>query len=310
MPSTIYTFAADLTKQLPKGIKDVYVKVAADTGYSTLGKIRNGKAHVRSSSTQDTYKRSKPFSAVAEHEFEMLQCSLTEIELMDQLILGDVLVIVETVDAQYYVHNAAATLLGIKFKITADAKIDANRFILVQMSVGLIDSELDTVMPSVAPTLTAPATGDKFWAIANTGVVVTNPGRQENILPAGVATLEICALSESSYDDMGEVTNSSLTVESFGDMSDKLRYRNVGLTVLANYDTMQDSNTEKANLDLIHTNGGNFKITFFDGLVATLANKVGMQWNEGFDGDFEGHKFINFKLDGNILKSDLDGVFA
>jgi len=310
MASTIYTFAADLTKQKPRGIANVYVKLSADTGYSTLGKLRNGKAHVRSLASQNTYKRSQPFSAVAEYQFEMMQCSLTEFELLATLVAGSVLVIVETVDAQYYVHNAAATMLGIKYRVVNDAKIDTNRFIEISMKVGLIDSEIDTVLPSVAPTLTAPGTGDTFWAIANTGVVVTNPGRDENILPAGVATFEICARSESSYDDMGEVTNSSLIFETFGKESDKLRYRNVGVKITGSVDTLQDSSAEKANLDLIHANGANIKMTHFDGLVWTLANKVGVQWNEGADGDFDDHKTIKFEFDGSMLVSDFDGVVA
>jgi len=310
MASSIYGFTADLTKQLPRGIANVYVKITADTGYSTLGKIRNGKAHVRSLQTNNTKKQSQPFSAVAEHTFEMLQCSLTELELLDTLCNGNTLVIVETVDSQYYVHNAAATQLGIKYRVVNDAKIDTNRFIEISMKVGLIDSELDTVMPSSAPTLTSPATGDTFWAIANTGVVVTNPGRDENILPAGVATAEICARSESSYDDMGEVTNFALTFETFGRESDKLRYRNVGIKIDGSFETLQDSNSEKANLDLIHTNGGNFKFTHFDGLIWTLTNKVGMQYDEGFDGDFDDHKTIKYTIDGSILMSEFDGVVS
>jgi hypothetical protein len=201
-------------------------------------------------------------------------------------------------------------MLGIKYKVVADGKIDANRFIQIQMKVGLKDSEIDSVIPAAATSVTAPATGDTFWSIANTGVAVTNLGRNENILPSGVSVLEICALSESAYDDMGEVTNSSFTLETFGDESDKLRYRNVGATITASFNTMQDSSAEKANLDLIHQNGASIKITHFDGMIWTLANKVGVMWDEGFDGDFEGHKFINFKFDGNILVSDVDGIVS
>ena len=306
----IYSYAPSLGNQKPKGIANVYVKLTADTGYSTLGDLRNGKAHIRSLQSQTTYKRSTPFSAIAEYEFEMLQCSKAEIELLDTLIAGNTLVVVKTVDAQYYVHNVTATLLGMKYKIVADAKLDTNRFILIQMKVGLLDSELDTVMPAVAPTLDAPASGDTFWSIANTGILTNNAGRKENIVPAGVSTFGLCAIAESTYRDMGEVTNSSLTFESFGNDSDKLRYRNIGVTVLGNFDTLQDSNTEKSNLDLIHTNGANIQVTFFDAVVFTLADKVGIQWNEGFDGDFDGHKLINYKFDGNVLVSAIDDIVA
>ena len=71
MASSIYPFAADLTKQAPRGIAKVYVKKAADTGYSSLGDIRNGKAHVRLTGTQNSRKRTNPFSAIAEHEFSL-----------------------------------------------------------------------------------------------------------------------------------------------------------------------------------------------------------------------------------------------
>lgn len=310
MASSIYPFAADLTKQVPRGIAKVYVKKAADTGYSSLGDIRNGKAHVRLTGTQNSRKRTNPFAAIAEHEFEMLQCSLAELELLDTLRAGDVDVIIECIDGQCYVHNAAATRVGIWAKPVFDAKIDSNRFIQIRMKVGLLSSEIDTVVPSSAPSITAPADTDTFWSIANPTGVTTNPGKKENIRPAGIATAEICALSESSYDDMGEVTNFAFSLEPLGRESDKLRFRTIGFKIDGSFDQMQDSSTEKGALDLFHANGASFKFTFHDGLIVTLADKVGVIPDEGFDGDFDDHKVIKYTIDGSILVSELDGIVS
>ncbi len=310
MASTIYPFAADLTKQAPRGIAKVYVKKAADTGYSSLGDIRNGKAHVRLTGTQNSRKRTNPFAAIAEHEFEMLQCSLTEMELLDTLIAGDVDVIIQCIDGQCYVHNAAATRVGIWAKPTFDAKIDSNRFITIRMKVGLLSSEIDTVVPAVNPSITAPADTDTFWAIANPTGVTTNPGKKENVRPSGVSTAEICALSESSYDDMGEVSNTTFTMEPLGRETDKLRYRTIGFKIDGSFEQLQDSSTEKGALDLFHTNGANLKLTYYDGLILTLADKVGVIADEGFDGDFDDHKTIKYTIDGSILVSELDGIVS
>lgn len=310
MASSIYSYSASVSNQKPRAIAKVFVKKAGDTGYASLGILRNGKAHLKSAQTVDTNKRSRTFSAIAEHDFEMQQCSLVEIELLDTLVAGDVDVIVQCVDGQQYEHIAAGTRVGIKYKIVSSNKIDTNRFIQVQMRVGLVDSEIDSVVPASATSITNPSTGDTFWSIANTGSAVTNLGRPENILPAGFSASEICALSESSYDDMGEVTNSSIEIETFGEPSDKLRYRNVGAMIKGSFETLQDSSAEKANLDLIHTNGANLKLTQFDGLVWTLENKVGITWDEGFDADFDGTKTIKYTFDGAILVSALDGIVS
>ena len=310
MASPIYGYTAALANQKPKGIAKVYVKIAADMGYSSLGEIRNGEAHVRSSQAQDTYMRSYPFAAVAEYKFEMLQCSVTELELLDRLIAGDVYFLFLAVDGSYYVHDAANTLLGLKYRVVCDGKIDTNRFIEISAKVGLLASELDTVLPSVNPTVGAPGTGDTFWSIANSGSDVGNAGLPAHILPAGVATLEVCALSESSYDDVGEVTNSSLTFETFGEESDRLRYRQVGVEIKGSFDLMQSANADLANFDLIPANGMNVKITHFDSLLWTLANKVGVQFDYKNVGNFEGHKFVNLAFDGRILVSDFDGIVS
>lgn len=311
MASSIYGYSASIPGQKPRGIAKVFVKKTGDTGYSSLGYLRNGKAHLKSAQTQDASKRSRIFSAIAEYDFEMLQASLVETELLDSLCAGDVDVIVQCVDGQQYEHITAATRVGIKFKYVSNAKIDANKFIQIQMRVGLIDSQIDSVVPTSPTAVTAPITADTFWAIANTGSAVTNLGRPENILPAGFSTVEICAISESSYDDMGEVTNSSLEIESFGEPSDRLQYRNVGAMIKGSFETLQDSSADKANLDLIHTNGANIKITQYDGMVWTLAtNIVGITYDEGFDNDFDGTKTIKYALDGAILISALDGIVA
>jgi hypothetical protein len=310
MASTIYGYTSSVSNQKPRAIAKVFVKKAADTGYSSLGILRNGKAHLKSAQLVDSNKRSRTFSAIAEYDFEMEQCSLTEIELLDTLVAGDVSVIIQCVDGQQYEHIAAATLLGLKYKIVSNAKIDANRFIQIQARVGLIDSEIDSVVPASPTAITEPVSGDTFWAISNVSAAVDNLGRPENIRPAGFNTVEICALSESSYDDMGEVTNSSIEVETFGEPSDKLRYRNVGAMIKGSFETLQDSSAEKSNLDLIHTNGANLKITQFDSLLWTLTNKVGITWDEGFDADFDGTKTIKYTFDGAILVSALDGIVS
>lgn len=312
MASSIYPFTSAISAQKPRGIAKVFVKIAADTGYSSLGILRNGKAHIRSSQSQDTYKRSRPFSHVAEYDFEMMQCSLTEIELLDTLVAGNVAVIVQTVDGQQYEHLIAQpqTLVGIKYRIVSNAKIDANRFIQIRMRVGLVDNDLQYVIPASPTAVTAPGTSDTFWTIANSGSDTGNLGKPGNILPAGFSKVEICALSESSYDDMGEVTNSSLEIETFGEPSDKLQYRNVGANIKGSFETLQDSDVEKGAFSLFHANGAKLKITHYDGVVWTLGSNTGITYDEGFDNDFDGTKTVKYTFDGAIKISDLDGLVA
>lgn len=309
MSSSIYSFAADLTKQKPRGIKYVFVKKTGDTGYSSIGEIRNGKANVKSLASKNTYMQSQPFSAVAEYEFEMKQTSAATLALLPSLVAGDVSVIIQCVDDQYYVHNTASTLLGIQFESKNDNKIDENRFVLIQMRVGIKQSELATIMPSGAPTVTTPGTSDAFWSIANTGSNVDNVGNLNQILPAGVSKLELCAKSESSYDDAGEVTGSKLSFKCFGTDSDKMRYRPVGVAISGSFDLMQDSSAEKANLSIFGASGVKAKVTHFDGLVWDLQH-LGVMWNEKNEGDFDGHKFINLNFDGNILVADFHDIMS
>ncbi len=317
MPNA-YTFAAAIANQFPKGIQNVYVqKTSGDTGFSSLGQIKNGSVTFDMSVSTATAKVENPFAGILKVEFDMMQCTATELHLLDTLCGGAVYALIKTVKGDFVALTSATTLPGITAKVDASGNVTKDRFIHITMQVGILPADIVNVFPAATPTVTAPVTGDTFWPIGNTGILVTNLGRPENIKPAGLLKVELQGAFEAggaALQDLGRVKNVSLIAEFVADTElDEFARPNVyGVDIKFSADMQQSSQAasqEIAQLAAMFTSGAQFKLTHHDGMIWTISVS-GIRANPTNTGNFEGLRVIKLFGGGRITTGAFDAAIS
>lgn len=321
--SALYSFAAALANQLPRGFKQVLVfNSASDTGWSSLGEIRNGSLSVASVSSANTYGMEFPFAAIVKGSFDMMQCTTTEIQLLGALCAGNIDIAVLGVDGKYYYSfNLTPITPSIMAKVNAAGNITKDRFIHVMFQYGVTASQIwsgsagSTGIFPQSPTPLAPATTDAFWSIANTGILVTNLGKPGNIKPAGLTSASIEGAFESAqYQILGRTRGTTLTAEIIADTeTDELDRQNIiGADIQGQFDMQQTSQAtggEVSQLPTMFTAGAQFKLIQTDGLTWTITQS-GVSFDYQNIGDFNGLKILRVKLGGKVPISSFNGIFS
>jgi hypothetical protein len=301
----------------------VYVYAKPSGGkWQTLGSISNASFELNTHTVRDSKGRNKGFAASWTAKCEMNQCSLTELELMDDLNDGTNAFLFQAFDAAAIpTGGAAATVgwftvtaaqVGCKAKPILSGDPDVNRKIELEWQGSFIFTSIDAIVK-------ASIDDDEFESSADAGTfhaigtytAAKNGGlpTEANIRPAGIASVTI-ADTGGAAQTLGAIRNPEATLEYKSQEDNKRRFLPYCVDIAVSYEWMETDTPNLLNLDTMSDAAVDVVITFLDGLIMTLTDQVGIQTSFQSTGDAENIRVIKMEHTGSVQKSAVDGIFS
>ena len=311
-------------KRVPASIQSVYIRPSGEL-YQTLGAIQEGCEIVLEDYVQnDSQGKNKSIQAKSVYaKIRMMQCSLTEIELLDTMIDGTSAFLFKMVDAAAIPTGGAAategwwlfssTQIGISsVKVDLSGDSEKNAFIEIEFKGSLQDASLTAALKASIDDDEFEATGGSgtfkaigtYTAAKNGGLPTT-----ANIKSCGIASLTL-ADTGGAAQTLGPIDNPVIELNYMSEQ-DSLkvgRVRWVAINIqyewkqtdavnLLLYDDFTDAEIDKV-------------ITMANGLILTFTNQTGIAANLQSVGTYENTRSFVFKHEGKVLPSAVDGIFS
>ena len=307
----------------PAGFKAVFCRPSGEL-YQTIGAISDGTLKFSEYRVTDQRGRNKSFAVEFTASCKMLQASLVELELLDTLALGTNAWLFQLTDAAAIPTGGAAATegwvvlsaeqVGMKPKIVLSGDASNNTYIELQWRGSLKWSEMDAAVK-------ASIDDDEFEATGGSGSIKAigtytsakdggNP-TVTHILPAGVSSITLAEAGGATA-TVGAVKNFKCEFEFLSDADSEARRRYLCHAVRADvsYDWMETDAANLLNLDEFTNTEIDVVITTLGGVTVTLSNRVGISSEFESVGNFDRVRVIRFMHTGDMLKTDVDGVFS
>lgn len=322
------------TGQKPVGIKKVYIKNGAEL-WQTMGQIRNGSLTIVPNKTENTYKKNIHINSyLFEAKFEMLQTSVTAVELLPA-ILGGVAGVKNdflfqltdsasipptTPSATIGWVTVSASQVGVTAKYIVDGNTSTNQRIEITVKGTLFASAMDAcVKASIADVqFTLAATGAQtFSGLGNytLSALVGNAGKDvgvnADIKPNGFSSVALDdALSSGTDETLTFVRNGKITFDFVSEDDTLMRPNVYAVDVMVEYESTLTDDATLLLLDGLNVLNTQAIITLIDGKVFTFDQELGVEISFENIGDFDKLRALRFKHNGRILLSQFNGIVA
>jgi hypothetical protein len=284
----------------PAGISKVKVAGSdAPNVYFHLGITEGGATNLPALFQSDTFLRTPPFGHDVIVKFNSLQASLTEIELLDDLIAYQPLK-VAAVFVDYATGNKMCIVsndLGISWRLVSDGTFNKFRFIEYTFQGAIAANQL-TALFADEPADGTPGGSEKLNGFGQ----VEAPSRRK---PNGFSKIEIRVKGETSYSDLGTFRDEKFEFSTLTETFEKKRPRTHGIKGTIDAVLGQTTATERDLIEAINTNICEFKITLLDGVILTLSDSNNVRFTAHAGWDASGHvdktRGIPLHIEGTIL---------
>ena len=310
------------TFRVPAAINALYIRPASEK-YQTLGAIRDGELMIEDYVQADSKKKNKAIgSKSVTAKVTMMQCSLTELELIDSLIAGTASFLFRLADAAAVPTGGAAATegwvlltssqVGVKPKIVMTGDTDTPAVIQLEFAGSIQNSAVDAAIK-------ASIDDDDFESSADAGAfhaVGIYTAAKDGGLPdvthlksCGIATLTL-ADTGGAAQTLGPIDNPTIEFEYMAEQDSQKIFRTRWVNININYQWKQTDAVNLLNLDAFTDAEIDAVLTLSSGIIITLSNQVGIQSRFESLADYDNTRSIVFSHTGSILTSAVDGIFS
>jgi len=317
-------FTGGVANIRPAAFVAVYIKTGSEK-WQTLGSIAEGVLNVKDFSAPDSLTRNK---AINSYDFsakcKMMQCALTELELLDSICngtnsflfkLSDAVAITGSPVASAGWVEVSSSQVGVKAKVVADGTPEDNRVIELEWQGSIYKSDANEVA-LYKPTLqtsdfAATGSGGTYQGIG-IYTVANDGGSPDNthLRPCGIASVGHDVAGGSSPVTITPVQNVTMSFEMLANQDGLRRFLPNALDINIAYDWMATANADLLLLGNASVVDVKITITMLDGLVITLDNQTGIETNFEVSGDMDKNRIVRFTHTGKILQSSFDGIVS
>jgi enamine deaminase RidA (YjgF/YER057c/UK114 family) len=307
--------------RIAAAIQSVYVRPNGEK-YQTLGAIRDAELAIEDYVQADGRRKNKAFAKTVTAKATMMQCTATEIELLDSLVNGTNDFLFKMADAAAIPVTTPAVTggwflftsgqIGVKPKIVLSGNVEKNAEIQLEFSGSLQFSEVDAaVKASIVDTDFESSTETGAFHTIGTYGTAKDGGRpkQANIKSCGISSLTL-ADTGGAAQTLGPVDDPTIEFDYIAETDSLNVFRPRFVNVNAQYSWKQTDSVNLLNLDTFTDEEIDAVITMKSGLVMTLTNQVGIGARLESVGDYERTRAIVFKHQGSVLVTDIDAIFS
>jgi len=285
----------------PGSMATAKARLSGSTEFVNIPYLRDGQANVKSLHTLGETGRENPHSMefAASFKSRATKTVANHIELIDSLAGLDVDWQITARDTGVHFDSSLLTpgFFGCRMRFVAEGGYESDRYIEYILDRYLLKTEQPTLMGTV--TASTPDT-NAIDTLASLTLA--------DIVPAAIRQIEF---GEGSYSELlANIRKAKFVLETMGDRDDLGRTRSTLAKISLEAECLQASITEAALLDDYSDDDMDWRVTFCDGLVATMDSKIGYGHDFNLIADPEKDNFIKFFASGTILLSDIDGIFA
>ena len=269
-----------------------------DDAYYDLGSTYDGVAALSTISRETSRKAPRPHAGKFQASAKFMDLCDTEakVELLSSMMGNNLLAqSIATVSGK----NFAGTM-GSKWRFVIDGGYDANRYVELFADLNLLSSGFDTLMGS-APATGTPDSGDVLYGFDS---LTTN-----NPMTSGVTALETRNAGETSWEAFPTWRNVKFTAETMGGQDYAGRTRGHSISVDIEADVIESA-TARLLLDTMAGGTPDVRVTTADGLIITIADLIGFDFNYSVGSNMDDFSFIKVSWKGSLLASDWAGVIG
>ena len=327
----IPNFSGTVANIYPAAFLGVYIRVTGGADYwQTLGSISSGVLNLQSFSVNDSLARNKSQGAVNfTAKCNMLQASLTELELLDSICNGqnDFLFKTTTAGAIPAPPDSAATTgwievsasqVGCKAKVVCDGDPSNDMHIELDWQGSILLSAYDS---AVNPTIGGSSAGAAFASSAQSGSTYYAIGTytasydggssiNANIKPCGISSITLADNAGGGTETISPISNVKMSYEFLATTDGIRRFLPNSLDINLEYDWLATKEDDLQLLDSLLPLNLNIVVTMLNGRVFTLNNLVGVESNYEISGDMDKARVLRFTHKGKILQSSFDGIVS
>lgn len=299
----------------------VYIKPSGEK-WQTLGAISQASFELMNHTVRDSLGKNKAYAFGFTAKCQMDQCSLTEIELQDSLNNGTNDFLFKMFDAAAIpTAGAAATegwmkvtssQVGCKSRIIASGDTDVNRKIELEWQGSVVFSAGDGIVKASIDDdeFESSADANTFHAVG-TYTAAKDGGlpTPANIRPASVTSITL-ADTGGAAQTVGATRAIECVFEYKSQEDSRRRFLPYCVDIAIAYEWMETDAPNLLNLDTMTDAEIDAVITFVDGLIMTLTNRVGIATNFNSTGDAENIRTIKIEHTGVVQMSVVDGIFS
>jgi hypothetical protein len=305
----------------PAGFLQVFIE--ANSGgetWQTLGAISGGVLNISEPTALDSVGRNKTNGAyLFTAKCNMMQASLTEVELLDNICSGANNFLFKLSDAVAITTGSVASAgwikvtsaqVGCKGKLVCDGTPEDNKHIELEWQGTILKSDANEIAlytPSLIDTAFA-TDGNSFTFMGIGTYTVAKDGGTStltHIKPCGVATVQLDDAGGSSPVTITPITNVKMTYEMLAAEDGLKRFLPCSLAIDIEYECMATLNADLLLLGNMTDQTIKLTITMLDGSVFTLDNLVGIDFNFEVSGDMDKNRCIRFSHKGKVLQATI-----
>lgn len=302
----------------------VYIRPSGEL-YQTLGAIKEGTEIVLEDMVvTDSDGRNKSVGSKSiKATITMLQCSLVEVELLDQIVAGGSSFLFKMDDAGAIPTGGAAATegwwvfsssqIGVTPKGDLSGNIEKDAFIQLEFSGSLLNSELDAALKASIDDDDFEATGGSGTLKAiGTYTAAKNGGlpTPANIKPCGVSSWTIADTGGAAQTLGAPVDDPTIEFQYGGDVDSLLIPRNRWVKFNLVHHFKQTNDTNILLYDSFSNREIDLVVTMKNGMAITLTNQVGAKVDLASPGSFEATRSFIFTHTGTVKVSAMDGIFS
>jgi len=287
------------------GISDT---TASDTGYSLVPYLREGKVTIQSLSTPNSYGQPMVYGyeLSGSVKFPAIRTAANFIDLLEKLSTDQIEHKITLINGQIISSNPGTSTMspsgfGTSWTLTSDKDMDGDMFVEMTISRRLTIAEYTKILT----TANAPATGT-----STTFTNITTLTRAD-IVPAGIATVELGAASAGTYaDDISNIRNGKFTAKLLTTKDSHGQDMGYAIQIDFDIECMETLEAELLKWDDIVTRANECRITFINGLVVSLPAQLGITTTVTVDKDMDDIAVLKVMGSGKILIANWDTYFG
>lgn len=322
-------FTGTVSNITPAAFMGVYIKTGTEK-WQTLGAIADGVLNINQFSSPDSLTRNKAINSIGfSAKCKMMQCSVVELELLDNICDGSNSFLFKLADAATVAGSAAYagwvyvtnSQVGVKAKVVADGTPENNRHIELEWQGTIYNSDANEVA-MLTPTL---ATGDfgstavsgTYMGTLGVGGIGTYSATTDGGLPTisqirscGIATVTFDTSPATGAETIGPIQNVKMTFEMLANTDGLRRFLPNTLDINIEYDWMATLNSDLLLLGNAVAQDVIIIITMLDAVVFTLSNQVGIESNFEVSGDMDKNRVVRWTHKGKVLQSTIASIVS
>jgi hypothetical protein len=293
--------------------------------YQTLGVIKEGTDIVLEDYAEnDSDGRNKSINSKSiKATITMMQCSLTEAELLATMCDGTSSFLFKMDDAEAIPTGGAAatagwwvfssTQIGVKPKVDLSGDAEKSAFITLEFFGSILNSALDAALKASIDDDDFEATGGSgtFKAIG-TYTAAKNGGlpTPANIKSCGVATWTIADTGGATQTLGAPIDDPTIEMEFVGEQDSLKVYRANWAAFNLVHHFKQTNDTNILLYDSFSNREIDIVVTMSNGMVLTFVNQVGVKVDLSSAGSFERTRSFIFSHTGKVKLSSVNGIFS